>query len=236
MATQNMPDDPGFVGQRDVTAFYIDVVDQDFLTRSVTLHHPTVHGRQIATAAGFREEDVVVLRQSIEESIQRIAPNDLVNLRIDGGERFFVIPGDRTFFLTIDGRDLEWPQAKVTAETIRKLVRKDDGWLVYQRIEGEADQEITAHETVDLARNGIEHFVTKHHVKTVTVFYNHDPFQLQHRAYTTEQLLDAFSVPAGYILDLIAHDGEFVELKPGREILIKEGLQFVSHAPCGQSS
>lgn len=72
--------------------------------------------------------------------------------------------------------------------------------------------------------------------KTVTVFYADRPYELEKERYTTEELKTIFAVEPGYVLDVVAQNGDFVELKPGEEIKVKKELRFVSHAPCGQSS
>ena len=86
----------------------------------------------------------------------------------------------------------------------------------------------------ELDARGVEHLRSgKRHV---TVTYNHTPFELERRVYTTEELRAMFLVENGYILDLIAPNGEFRELKPNAKLKVRDGMEFVSHAPCGQSS
>jgi hypothetical protein len=72
--------------------------------------------------------------------------------------------------------------------------------------------------------------------KLITVQYNGNSFQLAKDTYTTEELMGAFSVESGYVLDLIQDDGEFRQLQPGENIKIKKGLQFISHVPTGGSA
>lgn len=87
-----------------------------------------------------------------------------------------------------------------------------------------------------LDAEGVGEVKTRPAPGTVTVTYNHQPFELERRAYSTEELLAVFSVPAGYKLDLVRPDGEFRELTPGEKIHIHDGIEFASHPPCGQSS
>lgn len=72
--------------------------------------------------------------------------------------------------------------------------------------------------------------------KTVTVRYRETDFEIERRTWTTEELMELFNVPPGYKLDLIKPDGEFKELKPGDRIKVREGMEFTSHVPIGQSS
>jgi hypothetical protein len=145
--------------------------------------------------------------------------------------------GDRTFRLMIDGLRIEWPREKVTGETIRKLARRDESYEVYQDFDDAPDVQIDEDDTVSLDGKGLERFKTKPAKKLVTVYYNDDQkFELERRVYTTEELREVFAVPTGYVLQLVTKDCEFVELKPGGKLAIKEGMKFVSHAPCGHSS
>lgn len=75
-----------------------------------------------------------------------------------------------------------------------------------------------------------------HEPHVVTVTYKQQSFDLEKRDWTTEELSEKFGVPAGYKLDLIDKKGEFVELKPGESLKLKDGMEFTSHAPRGQSS
>ena len=45
-----------------------------------------------------------------------------------------------------------------------------------------------------------------------------------------------FGVPAGYKLDIIGADGVFREMAAGERLKVKEGMEFASHPPVGQSS
>lgn len=71
---------------------------------------------------------------------------------------------------------------------------------------------------------------------TVSIEYREQPFEVERRQWTTEELIELFGVPAGHILDLIEPDGEIKELKPGRKVNVREGMVFTSHVPIGQSS
>lgn len=75
-----------------------------------------------------------------------------------------------------------------------------------------------------------------HQPHSVTVTYKETSFTLEKRDWTTEELIEKFQVPVGYKLDLIDKHGEFIEQKPGASIKLKDGMEFTSHAPRGQSS
>lgn len=230
-------DAPEQAGIHDRDTFNIVVIDENFAERRVALHDPKPTGRQIAEAAGFRPaEDAIVLQQVGDGSLEELRLEELVNLRESGVERFFVMKGDRTYRLMIDGLRMEWPRSEITGDTIRKLARKSEEFEVYQDFDDAPNAPVEDDQVVILDGTGLERFITERGEKLVTVTYNGEPFKLERRRYSTEELVKVFGVEAGYILQLVTKDGEFVELKPGRELTIKKDMKFVSHAPCGHSS
>jgi hypothetical protein len=214
----------------------IVLLNENFETREVALDDLKVTGRQIAEAAGYHSTDeVVVLQQLPSGSLEEIRPEELVDLGAPGVERFFVMEADSTFRFIVDGLKLEWPRASISAKTIRKLALKDESYDVVQELEDAPDRTLDEDDVVNLKGAGTERFKTKHGPKLVTVYYGETPYELAKGTYTTEQLIETFSVEAGYLLDLI-EDGKLIELKAGEKIRIKNGMHFTSHPPRGQSS
>lgn len=214
----------------------IEVLDEHFNQRGARIDDDRVTGRQIAEAAGHNSiDDVIVLQQLSSGALEEIRPEELVDLTQPGVERFFVIEGDATFRFFLDGLKLEWPLAKVTAETLLRLARKGNESEVVQQLDDEPDRVLDDEDVVDLSHKGTEHFKTRKGSKLIQVQYNDQPFELAKGAYTTEQLMVIFKVDPGYLLDLWV-DGKLVELKPGQELKLKAGMHFTSHPPRGQSS
>ncbi len=214
----------------------IEVLDEHFNRRSVRIDDDRVTGRQIAEAAGFNSiDEVIVLQQLGSGALEELRPEELVDLAQRGVERFFVIEGDATFRLFLDGLKLEWPRAKVNGSTLLRLARKDDQFEIVQQLEDAPDKVLDDDDVVDLSVKGTEHFKTRKGSKLIKVLYNEQPFELSKGTYTTEQLIAIFKVEPGYLLDLWV-DGRLVELKPGQELKLKAGMHFTSHPPRGQSS
>ena len=72
--------------------------------------------------------------------------------------------------------------------------------------------------------------------RTIEVFYGDTAFHLKPGAYEAAELATIFSVPSGYVLDLVNDEGGFDDLAPGQKIVIREGMRFASHPPVGRSS
>ena len=217
-------------------AFTIEISDETFEFRRARFDDQKVVGLQIAEAAGAHPiEDYAVLRHLKTGEIESLRPTEPVDLAEPGVERFFVVKGASNNRFTVEGLAMEWPQDKLAARHIKFLAgAKDEQDLVLDKDDG--DVILDDDEEVDLSAKGVERFKLRKTTKGVTVFYKEEPYKLERRIYTTEELLGIFPVPAGYKLDLIENDGEFRELKPGEKIKIREGLEFASHPPVGQSS
>jgi hypothetical protein len=216
----------------------VEIAGADLSFRPVELRDPVPTGRQIAAVSGFEDADaVIVLQQLPNRELQELRPSETTDIRTRGIERFIVIVSDRSFRFVVDGLKLEWPLANPTAMLVKTLIGKGDDYELVQEREDCPDNVIEDDEVIHLEGRGTECFKTRHKTsRHVTVTYNHERRVLEARIYTTEELLAVFGVEDGYVLDRIAHDGEFIELKPGAHIRIKEGMAFVSHAPCGGSS
>jgi len=216
----------------------VEIAGADLIFRTVELHDPVPTGRQIATAFGVQDGDtVIVLQQLPNHELEELRLSETTDIRRRGIERFIVVISDRTFRFVVDALKLEWPLANPTAHIIKRLVGKGDDFDLIQEREDRPDQLIEDDEPVHLEGRDTERFKTcKKRPRTVTVFYNHAPFTLEARTYTTEELMAVFHVDDGYVLDVIADDGAFNQLKPGEKVHIREGMCFVSHAPCGGSS
>lgn len=215
----------------------IQVLDEHFNQQSFTFGDPKVTGRQIAQEAGFRPVDeALVLQQLKDGSIEEIRFEELVDLSAAGVERFFVMEGDRTYRVVVDGLRLEWPRAQLTGLAIRKLARRDEHFEVVQELEDAPDRVVEEDEAVSLKGDGTEKFKTRRAERLITVFYGEQPHEMPRGVYTTEQLRQEFKVEDGYVLALITADGDFDELKPGQKLRLKNGMKFASYAPCGQSS
>ncbi|KRA84080.1 multiubiquitin domain-containing protein [Altererythrobacter sp. Root672] len=221
---------------RSAAPFVIDVADETFAFRRLPFDDPEVTAAQIAEAFGAHPLDQFkILQQLASGEIETKRPTETTDLREPGRERFFVVRSDRTFGFTVDGLSLEWPLPTIRGDHLRELARAtDDHELV--RVTPDGFEPVEDDETVSFTLAGTEEFRLEQRPDTVTVTYREDPFELERRVWTTEELMQVFGVPAGYKLDLIRPDGEFKELKPGQKIKVREGMAFTSHVPAGQSS
>jgi hypothetical protein len=225
-------DDPGERAQ----AFDVAISDETFTFKTVAFEDAEVTGAQIAEAVGAHPvTQFRVLQQLTSGEIETKRPTELTNLREAGVERFFVIRSDRTYDFTVDGLALEWALSEITGAHLRALARATDRQDLV-RVTADGFEVVADGDVVSFEGGDTDEFRLVDRKQMVTIFYREEPFVVERRRWSTEELMVLFEVKAGYKLDLIQPDGEFKEMKPGETIEVREGMEFTSHVPSGQSS
>jgi len=205
--------------------------DEDFEFQSVTFHDPKVTGSQIAEAAGKRPaEDFVVLRHLPSGELETLRPDEQVDLRPDGEEEFFVIKGDRTYRLVVDGLSLEWPQRRLTGLAIKRLARKDDDDVeLLLELEDSPDRVIEDDDVVDLGERDVERLKTRPHHGPLVIFVDGEPFEAPSREMTPNEIITqaAHKDPAtSYLVQITRHDPISYKDKGDVPIRLRRGMKF----------
>lgn len=194
---------------------------------------PVLQGRDVLQKAGFTPpSDHVLIQLTRPGSVSKGLDED-IELSEPGREEFRAFHGDRTFSFTVDERGYEWGAPTITEPELRDVTGTPEGKVLIVEHEDEPDEVLEPDAVIDLAERGTERLRTGK--RTVTVYYGDDPFELERRVYTGAELAGIFGVPTGYQLDLVTPD-DFEEVGPDRRVKVREGMRFVSHPPCGQSS
>lgn len=224
-------------GHRARSGYKVQIAGADLEFHATALNDPMPTGRQVAQASGEGDPaELIVLQQLPDFQLEELRLDETTDLRGRGIERFIVAKSDRTFRFLVGDLKLEWPFSNPTALIIKTLVGKGEDFDLVQLHDDGPEHVIADESHVHLEGRGTERFRLRKRVRHVTVKYNHTPFTLEARMYTTEELLAIFQVQAGYILDRIASDGDFIEMKPGDKVRVVDCMEFVSHAPCGGAS
>lgn len=225
-------DDPG----ERAKALKVAISDETFTFKTVAFEDAEVTAAQIAEAVGAHPvTQFRILQQLTSGEIETKRPTELTNLRETSVERFFVIRADRTYDFTVDGLSLEWPLAEITGADLRMLAHATDRQDLV-RVTADGFKAVRDGDVVSFEDADTEEFRLVERKQTVTIFYREEPFIVERRRWSTEELMALFEVRAGYKLDLIQPDGEFKEMKPNETIEVREGMEFTSHVPSGQSS
>ncbi|HTO32595.1 MAG TPA: multiubiquitin domain-containing protein [Pararhizobium sp.] len=235
MTDLRVDDDADDPGERSPHGFEVAISDDTFSFKNHRFEDALVTAAQVAEAVGAHPVTQFKIMQQLKSGeIETKRPTETTDLREAGIERMFVIRGDRTFGFTVDGLSLEWPKP-ITGAHLRILARAGDHQNLV-RVTADGFKVVGDNDLVSFKDPETEEFRLVDRKTTVTIFYREEPFEVERRRWTTEQLIDLFKVKAGYKLDIIKPDGEFKEMKPGESIEVREGMEFTSHVPSGQSS
>lgn len=123
---------------------------------------PMITGQQLLDMAGKRPSDQFLVYQLLQSGqMESLRPDEIVDLRQSGIEKFLTFESDRTFFFTLDGRKFEWPAAVITGRKLKDLAQVDPTtYEVWQEVRGAADRAIGDQELVSLEPKGTERFFT----------------------------------------------------------------------------
>ncbi len=201
--------------------------------QALTLDDKDPTARQVLVAASYLPADECILVQLIGKASQAVGLDETVALDSPGEEVFRAFRGDRIFRFTLAGLGCDWGAADIAETDLREIAGIDEDHVIILERDGR-DRELGPDDRVELSKNGTEHFRVERGY--VTVLYDGEEVRLKRGRYTTEQLIAAFDVPAGYLLNLIDEHNMLVPLKPGETIRIKLGMRFVSQVPGGGSS
>ena len=217
--------------------FKAQVGDHNFEFTTFTFDDAKVTGAQVCISTGRHPvEEYVVLRHLQTGELETLRPSETSDLDKNKVSRFFVVKGGDTHRFFVEGLAMEWPNKNLIAWQIKFLADAGNDQALTLERPG-IDQVFDDDDEVDIGGGRVERFKLRHRKKTVTVIYGGDvEFELERRIYTTEELMTLFAVPAGYKLDIIAADGVFREMAPGERLKVKDGMEFASHPPVGQSS
>ncbi|ABE62194.1 hypothetical protein Nham_1370 [Nitrobacter hamburgensis X14] len=139
-------------------AITIEVAGTDLAFGPVIIRDRTPTGAQIAAAAGLTPaQDPYVLSFLPDGELVEILASETVDLD-EGRRRFIVTSADRSYRLTVDGEQYDWPARMVTGATVRKLARVPAEFLVYLERQDEPDRLIGNQDIVNLGDKGVEHF------------------------------------------------------------------------------
>ncbi|MBS4001760.1 MAG: multiubiquitin domain-containing protein [Afipia sp.] len=142
--------------------FGIKIAGTDLNFRAAKVSDPVPTGMQIIEAAGAHPiGDYIALQWLPNGSLETLRPNETVDLRGKGVERFIVARYEGTTYqFVIDERPEDWPEPKITREVLLALAEQNPAkFTVWQERKG-ADQEILAGHPANLEPKGVERFYT----------------------------------------------------------------------------
>ncbi len=219
---------------REHGPFGIQIGDQTMQFVPLVVDDPVVTGRQILSVAGARPaSDFLVFQVLRDGALDPVRPEETVDLRTAGAEKFLVFRSDRSFRFFLDERAFDWGAAHISGATIKRVAgvsaETTDVWL---DADGGNDRVIDNKEMVDLAQPGSERFITR--PIHIAIKVNSRDRVVDHRVLTYWELVKLAypeAVPSDQIIYSIDYaagppqnpNGSLVD---GQSVVVKEGMKF----------
>ncbi|MCB1735186.1 MAG: hypothetical protein H6981_06185 [Gammaproteobacteria bacterium] len=214
---------------------FVELVTGDLVSSQIKVPAHEFTGASLIEAAKLDPApDLVLLALLTSGGIETIRASEIIN--VAAVQRIYVGRGDRTWRFTLNNESMEWASETISETVLRHFVGGDDDVEIVIRQNPDEETVLEQGTSVSLDGSSIETFHSRRVTREITVYYNNDPFEGVARVYGVGELRTLFAVPEGFVFEVIRGDGEFVELNPNQHIRLKDGMQFVSHAPYGVSS
>lgn len=153
-----------------------------------TIDDPVPTGAQLLGAAGRQPTaDHLIFQLLPDGALEEIRPEETVDLRAPGRERFITFRSDRSFRLHVDEQARDWGLQAVTGLQLKQLAGiAPADHDVFHIVVGGEDRLIHDYETFDLGGVEVERFATRR--VAIEIFVNTRPHQVHQR------VLDFWSV------------------------------------------
>ncbi|MDQ1902356.1 multiubiquitin domain-containing protein [Paracoccus sp. WLY502] len=143
--------------------YRVQIGDVGLNFQPVRIEEPTPTGRQIMDAAAVRKLDEHMVFQVLHNGeLEELRPDETVDLRTAGVERFIIFEGAASYRINLDGRIVEWGAPAITGRVLKRLAGVDATrygvWL--ENRNGGQDRSIGDDEIVRVDEVGLERFFT----------------------------------------------------------------------------
>lgn len=214
--------------------FEIQISDQSLQFTAKVIDDPVLTGSQILSIANARPASDFLLFQILRDgALEMVRPEETVDLRNAGTEKFLVFRSDRSFRFFLDERAFDWGASYISGATIKRLAgmpsETNEVWL---DAAGGHDRLIDDNEMVDLASPGTERFVTR--TIQIAIKVNSRHRMVDHRVLTYWEVVNLAypeAVPSDQIIYSIdyasgPHQNPSGSLVDTQSVTVKEGMKF----------
>lgn len=187
-------------------------------------------GTELKQLAGIPMDTELFLSISKPYSDELVENDKSVNLARPETEYFFV---KKKLHFTINNVAFIWYKQYIRGIQVRELGKIPESDEIYLDLPGGwKDDLITDDEVVDLARPGVEHFVSRHHADDVTLIVNGTPKKFDKPKITYEEVVilafGNYDPNRGYKVKYT--DGPYQNpkgmLSQGAEVFVKNNMNF----------
>lgn len=215
--------------------FHIQLAHEGFDFKPASLADPVPTGEQVLATAGLRPAREHLLFQLLPGgALEEIRPDETVDLRSPGRERFLTFKSDRSFRFQLDDEARDWGRQTITGLHLKQLANVDPATHdVYRLVVGGKDERIDEDESFDLGAPGVETFATK--PIAIEVFVNTRPEVVHSRSldfWAVARLAYPDADPANVNIEYTItyakgpRENRAGNLTPGQTVQIKGGMEF----------
>lgn len=162
-------------------AFGVQIAHEGFDFEPFTLQDPVPTGAQLLETAHRRPAaSHQIFQVLVSGAMEALRPDETVDLRVAGRERFITFLSDRSFRLHVDEQPREWGRQSITGRQLKQLVGVSPADNeVFHLVVGGEDRLISDDDTFDLGAAEVERFATRRLV--IEIFVNTRPHQVHQR-------------------------------------------------------
>jgi hypothetical protein len=204
--------------------------------RFYELPDPLPLGRQILAVAGLDPRGDLSLCAILQSGdFEDVRLNEPFDLRGRGVEQFVAFHTDRSFMLTLDGRQISWGKPAICGGDLYNLANLSGEQAVFLEVRGGADKLVNPEELIDLTAPGIERFITAPcRGLEIEIIVNAQPHVVPGSKITYEQIVQ-LAFPGNYDPSMIFFSVTFNkaastppkgELGAGGVVTVKKGSIF----------
>ena len=149
---------------------------------------------------------------------------------------FLICEADRLMACAIDEVAYDLPVTRIQGKHLRLIARIPDQQALFLERTDQHDLEIGPDDWVDLGGKGVERLYSRDSKVTVCLDEAGNEFEMPRGRYTMAQLIVAFGLSAGQVLNYVDRDGKLTPFKDDEAVQIFGGMKFFAHAASGGSS
>ncbi len=188
------------------------------------LDDPVPLGRQVLEKRGLHPPEAFALYLILPNGeFEDVRPDEEIDLREKGTERFIAFSSDRTFRATLNGQPIVWGEASIPEHALRVLSGITGDEAIYLEVRGGTDQLIPEGGTGSLGGTGVESFISAPKPKRFVFFVNGARYessehslsglQIKARVSNWDPTHDLVLEGHGHDPDRVIADDESVELE-----------------------
>lgn len=219
---------------RDHGPYSVLIGNESLQFAPTVIDDPLITGAQILAYVGVHNAlEHQVFQVLSTGRLEGISPDERVDLRTAGVEKFVVFKSDSSYRCVVDDQTLEWGARQISGATLKTLVGADlHGFDMWEIIVGGKDNLIGNKDFVDLTKPGVERFVTKRFEAHIVV--NAKPKLVHSRTLSYQDLVElAFpgsphpaNTVYGIEYDHGPHETPEGSVVDGQIVRVKEGMEF----------